>query len=430
VRELSARQAAELLRPEDTLAVPLGPGQPGSLLHALGERTGWKDLRVFTALLTDFFPLFTRPGVRLLSGFYGPVERALAAAGHDIAFVPGDFRRFARIGRKLDPRVVATAATPPDAAGRLSLSLHAGATTEEILRCGRDPNRLLIVEANPALPRTLGLPPEHPHAIQLEDVDVLVEGDRAPIALEDGSPSEVEHAIADHASEYIEDGATLQTGIGAVPGEIAALLAQRPGGDYGIHSEMFTTGLMKLHLAGKISNRKGVFDGISVTTFALGSRELYDWLEGNELVRFLPVAVVNDPSIIARNRKMVSINGALAVDLFGQIAADTIDGRQYSGIGGHEDFVSGAGLAEGDRSLVCLPSTATLDGKLVSRIVPALPAGTLVTTPRHQVDVVITEHGAAELTGLTEAERVRALASVAHPEFRDALAARTRAPLS
>jgi acyl-CoA hydrolase len=430
VRELSARQAAELLRPEDTLAVPLGPGQPGSFLHALGERAEWKDLRVFTALLTDFYPLFTRPGVRLLSGFYGPVERALAAAGHDVAFVPGDFRRFARIGRKLDPRVVATAAAPPDASGRLSLSLHAGASTEEIMRCGHDPDRLLIVEANPALPRTLGLPPEYPHALHMDDIDVLVEGDRVPIALEEGKPSPIEHAIAEHAIAYIEDGATLQTGIGAVPGEIASLLAERPGGDYGIHSEMFTTGLMKLHQAGKVSNRKGVFDGISVTTFALGSRELYDWLEGNEIVRFLPVAVVNDPSIIARNRQMVSINGALAVDLFGQIAADTLEGRQYSGIGGHEDFVSGAGIAEGDRSLVCLPSTATRDGKLVSRIVHALPSGTLVTTPRHQVDVVITEYGAAELTGLTEAERVSALAIIAHPDFRDALAEQPRPPLS
>ena len=320
----------------------------------------------------------------------------------------------------------ATAATSPDAHGWLSLSLHAGATTEEILRCGRDPDRLLVVEANPALPRTLGLPPEHSHAVHVDDVDVLVAGDRPPVALEEGAPSPVEHAIAEHASAYVEDGATLQTGIGAVPGEIAALLAQGPGGDYGIHSEMFTTGLMQLHLAGKVSNRKGVFDGISVTTFALGSRELYDWLEGNVDVRFLPVSVVNDPSIIARNRKMVSINGALAVDLFGQIAADTLDGRQYSGIGGHEDFVSGAGIAEGDRSLVCLPSTATRDGKLVSRIVHALPAGTLVTTPRHQVDVVITEYGAAELTGLTEAERVRALAAIAHPDFREALAAQAR----
>jgi acyl-CoA hydrolase len=153
---------------------------------------------------------------------------------------------------------------------------------------------------------------------------------------------------------------------------------------------MFTTGLMRLHRAGKVTNRKGLFDGFSITTFALGTRELYDWLDGREEVRFLPVDRVNDPGLIARNRDMVSINGALSVDLAGQIVADTIDGRQHSGIGGHEDFVAGAGFARGGHSLVCLPSTTTIGGRRVSRIVRRHPAGALVTTPRHQTDVIVT----------------------------------------
>jgi acyl-CoA hydrolase len=186
---------------------------------------------------------------------------------------------------------------------------------------------------------------------------------------------------------------------------------------------MFTTGLMRLHQAGKITNRKGHHDGYSICTFALGTRELYDWLDGNEQVRFLPVEAVNSAEAIGRNRRMVAINGALAADLYGQLAADTLAGRQFSGIGGHEDFVSGASLAPGGRSLVCLPASADSNGRRVSRIVCAFPPGVVATTPRHAADVVITEYGAAELSGRSVEERARALVAIAHPDLRDALRA-------
>ncbi|MBW2231471.1 MAG: 4-hydroxybutyrate CoA-transferase [Deltaproteobacteria bacterium] len=419
---MSAAAAAELVRDRDTLAIPLGPGQPGSLLHALGEREHFDELRVFGALLVDFYPLFTRSGVKLLSGFFGPVERMLLGAGHDVEFVPADFRRFASIARRLSPRVMATNATPPDRDGRLSLSLHAGATLEELHAAGRDPKRILIVETNEALPRTLGLPPEHPHSLHVDEIDILIESDREIFILPDAEPSDVEHRIAEHASPFILDGATLQTGIGGIPNAVMSILAKSAGGDYGIHSEMFTTGLMRLHQAGKVSNRKGHLDGLSICTFAGGTRELYDWLDGNEEVRFLPVDQVNDPGIIAGNRRFVSINGALSVDLFGQIAADTLGGIQFSGIGGHEDFVAGAAFSDHGRSLVCLPATAKVGDQLVSRIVTALACDTLVTTPRHQADVVITEYGSAELAGRTVGERAEALAAIAHPDMRDSLA--------
>jgi acyl-CoA hydrolase len=421
VRRLSAAEAAALIRPVDTLALPLGPGQPVGVLRALGERDDFAELVVFTALLTGLYPLFTRPGVRLLSGFFGPVERGLRNAGHDVRFVPGDFRGFERIAQRLAPRVMATCAAPPDARGWLSLSLHAGATVGELRRCGRDPARLLIVETSPRLPRTLGLPPEHPHGLHLDDVDVLVESDWEPLTLADGAPDAVERAIAEHARRFIPDGATLQTGIGAIPNAIAEILAASAGGDYGVHSEMFTTGLMHLHLAGKVTNRKGIHDGVSIATFAMGSRELYDWLDRQASVRFLPVSCVNDPSVIACNRRMISINGALSVDLAGQIVADAIGRRQHSGIGGHEDFVAGAGISPGGHSIVCLPSTANANGRRVSRILAELPAGAFVTTPRHHTDVVVTEFGAAELAGRTMEERAEALAAIAHPEFRDGL---------
>jgi acyl-CoA hydrolase len=430
MEELTPEAASRRVRDTDTLAVPLGPGQPVEFLHALGARERFERLDVFGALLVDLFPLFTRPGVALRSGFYGPVERALRDAGHAVRFVPADFRRFARIAKQMAPRVMATAATPLDRDGFCSLALHAGATIDELLRCGRDPDRVLIVEANPRLPRTLGLPPEHPHAIHVRDIDVLIHSDREPIAVPEAKSSEVERAIAAHAAALIPEGATLQTGIGGIPDAVARILAERSGGDYGVHSEMFTNGLMHLHRAGKVTNRhKGLHDGVSICTFAMGSRELYDWLggEGRELVRFLPVEAVNDPALIARNRSLVSINGALSVDLVGQVVADQIGGRQYSGIGGHEEFVTGAAFSDGGRSLICLPSQALTKSGATSRIVTQFPPGSSVTTPRHQVDVVITEFGAAELAGKTNDARREAMIAIAHPDARAELTAATRA---
>ena len=196
-------------------------------------------------------------------------------------------------------------------------------------------------------------------------------------------------------------------------------LAEGSGGDYGVHSEMFTTGLMHLHRAGKVTNAaKGVFDGVSVTTFALGSSDLYRWLDDNPEVAFLPVDVVNDPTVIGRNRKLVSINGALCLDLYGQVVADSIDGKQISGVGGHEDFVAGAELHVDAHSLICLKSTVTVDGAMRSRILPFLPEGAVVSTPRHHTGVVVTEYGAAQLSGLTVRERALALTEIAHPDFR------------
>jgi acyl-CoA hydrolase len=417
----SLTDAAALVGARDTLGLPLGPGQPTAFLHALGERDDFEELVVFTALLIDLFRVFTRRGVRLRSGFFGPVERGLRAAGHDVGFVPADFRRFQKIAATWCPRIMATVATPPDENGQMSLSLHAGATIEALHNAGRDPERLLIAEVNPALPRTLGIPPEFPHTLSIEEVDVIVESDRAPFALADPPSTPVDQAIAETAQSFIESGATIQVGIGGVPSQLVNLLVDRPGSDYGIHTEMFPTALMRLHEAGKVANRKGINDGYSIATFAMGTRELYDWLDGREEVRFLPADRVNSPAIIAQNRKLVSINGALAVDLFGQIVADRVGGHQHSGIGGHLDFVSGAAFSDGGRSLICLPSTVDIDGQRASRISALLQPGACITTPRQEADVVVTEFGAAELALRSEEERADALIGIAHPEFRDGL---------
>jgi acyl-CoA hydrolase len=199
---------------------------------------------------------------------------------------------------------------------------------------------------------------------------------------------------------------------------------------------MFTDGLMQLHQAGKVTNAtKGLYDGVSVTTFAMGTPELYRWLDGNSDVAFLPVQLVNAPHVIEQNSLMTTINGALAVDIHGQVVADTLGGMQYSGIGGAEDFTSGPGFKAEQRALLCLPSTVEVGGQLRSRILPWFEAGTVITTPRHQVDVIVTEYGAAELEAKTVRQRGQALAAVAHPDFRDELleaadrASKGRSPL-
>ena len=418
----SPSAAVEALRPADVLAIGLGPAHPPAFLHALGDRDDWVDLQVFGALLTDLYSIFTQPNVRYRSGFYGPAERFLRDSGADIEYVPADFRRFGPIVEQLAPRVMATAVAPPDKDGNLSLSLHAGATVDELHRCGADPDRLLIAEYSPAFPRTSGLPPKYTHSLNVNEVDILVESEGEPVNLADASGSDADKAIAEYARAFIPDGATIQTGIGAIPSLIAGLLAEGPGGGYGVHSEMFTNGLMRLYQAGKVTNsNKGEFDGFSVTTFAAGTPELYQFLHENDQVRFLPVEIVNDARLIAENRHFVSINGATAVDLYGQVAADTINGQQHSGTGGHEDFLAGAGLRLEDRSLLCLRSSSVASEGRISRIKPNLAPEMVVTTPRHQIDVVITEYGVAELSGLSVPERAEALTSIAHPDFRDEL---------
>jgi len=186
---------------------------------------------------------------------------------------------------------------------------------------------------------------------------------------------------------------------------------------------------MHLHRAGKVTNHKGVYDGFSIGTFAAGGRELYTWLDHNPEVRMLPVAQVNDPAIVRLNRMMISINGALAVDLSGQVMADTIGPRQYSGVGGHELFVIGAHDSVGGKSTICLHSTARVGERTISTIVPHLPLGTPVTTPRHHVQYVVTEFGVADLGMLTDSERPHALIAIAHPDFQGELRAAATAGL-
>jgi acyl-CoA hydrolase len=416
-------EAAAMIRTRDSIGFGLGPANPDAFFTALGEREDWEDLRFGGALLLGYYTVLAQPGVSYRCGFFGPAERVLLAGGANVELVPGGFRQFAPILRRFAPRVMTAQAAPPDGEGRVNLSLHLGATYDELAMAGRDPDRLLVIEVNPNLPRTSSLAPTFTNTLPVDVIDVLVEADGAPYALPPNPPDDIDRAIAEQARSFIVEGATLQVGIGAVPDMVASQLAAGAGGSYGIHSEMFTDGLMQLHEAGKVTNdRKGIYEGVSVTTFALGSAELYRWLDGNDQVAFIPVEVVNDPTVIARNHAFVSVNGALSVDLYGQVVADCIDGKQISGVGGHEDFVAGAEMRIDDHSLICLRSTAVAGGAARSRIVPLLPEGSVVSTPRHHTGVVITEYGAADLSGLTVRERATALVGIAHPDFRPQLA--------
>ena len=420
---LDLEAAARLVLPRDSLLCGFVAGQPVGFLEALGARTDLVDVVLHTGLLTRPFALLQNPGVRVVSGFFGPIERMARASGARVSYLPADFDGLERLALRLKPRVTVAVTSPPDREGWLSFGAHAGATFRPFLEAARDPQRLAIAEVNPRMPRVDGLPEFGRNRIHLSEVDAWVEHDAELVSLPAESPSPEELAIARRVCDRIEPGAILQFGIGSIPDEIARILAEGPAGDFGIHTEMISDGVMRLHEAGKVTNRKPLYDGFSVATFALGSSKLYGWLDGNPSVRILPVSEVNGASVLSRLPRLTSINGALSIDLAGQVAADWVAGRQVSGAGGHESFTSGGGAAAGGQSFLCLKSTARLGGARISSIVAAFPEGARITTPRHHVRTVVTEHGAVDLSALGDDERPLALIELAHPDFRDSLRA-------
>lgn len=422
-RKLDLEAAARLVRPRDAVMCGFVGGQPVGLLEALGARSDLEDVVLHTGLLARPYALLRNPGVRVVSGFFGPVERMARAAGARISYLPADFDGLERLALRLRPRVVLAVTSPPDRDGWLSFGVQAGASYRPFVEAARDPQRLAIAEINPQMPRVDGVPELGRNRVHVTEVDACVEHESELVALPRSEPSQEDLAIARRVCERIESGAILQFGIGAIPDEIARLLAEGPLGDFGIHTEMVSDGVMRLQRAGKVTNRKPLYDGLTVATFALGSAELYAWAGEEPSLRMLPVGAVNGGEVLCRLPRLTSINGALSIDLAGQIAADQVGGRQYSGTGGHESFVSGARSAPEGRSFVCLRSTAKVGGTRISTIVPFFDAGTRVTTPRHHVEYVVTEYGAADLSLLGDDERPHALIELAHPDFRDALRA-------
>ena len=418
---MDADAAAALIRARDAIGFGIITGTPVAMFEALSRRSDWEDLTVSGGLVLGAFELFHHPNVHYRASFYGGAERSFVARGADTQFVPSYFRHYGILIQHVQPRVMMTPTSMPDENGRVSLSLYNGAHLDELRRAGRDPERLLIVECSPRFPRTRALE-GHDNHLDLEDVDVIVFTDREPTVFpnDPGTPEDLR--MAEFAAEYIRDGSTLQTGIGAVPNLIAQALVHRDGGDYGVHSEMFTDGLYQLIAAGKVTNaRKSINRGKAVITFAAGTRAMYDFIDDNPMIAMAPVFYTNDPHVIAQNHRMVSINSALEVDLQGQIIADSIGPRQYSGVGGHMDFVEGTSLSLEHTSLICLQSTCRVEGELKSRIIADMTSFSAVTSPRQLAGVIVTEWGSADLRGLTVRERAEALIAIAHPQFRDEL---------
>jgi len=348
--------------------------------------------------------------------FIGPNARAAVNEGR-ADYVPIFLSDVPRLfeSRALPLDAVLVNATPPDRHGFCSLG-----TSVEAMHAAIRAARTVIVQFNSAMPRTLG-----DSFVHISDIDLAVEVDVPPYQHAVGAIGEIERTIGEHVADLVPDGATLQLGIGAIPA--ATALALRDKHDLGIHTEMFTDAVVDLVEAGVVSGaRKERNRGKIVTAFVMGTSRLYDFVHDNPMVEMRPVDFTNDTHVIRSFSRMVAINSAIEVDLTGQVVADSIGHRLYSGVGGQMDFVRGAALASEGRAIIALPSTAA--GGSVSRISSSLKEGAGIVTTRAHVRTVVTEWGVAELFGKSTRERAEALISIAHPDFRDELAADVRTP--
>ena len=295
--------------------------------------------------------------------------------------------------------------TPPDENGKCSMGVSVDYTYGAAKAA-----KLVIAQVNAKMPRTFGT------ALDVSEIDVFVPWDEPILVLPPPRITEVEEAIGRNCASLIQDGDTLQLGIGAIPDAILRFLHDKK--DLGIHTETFSDGVIDLSEEGVITNaKKTLHPGKFVSTLMMGTQRLYDFVDNNPDVELYPVDYSNHPNTIAKNDNMVSINSAIQVDLMGQVNAETIGSRQFSGIGGQVDYVRGTALAKNGRSIIAMPSQT----KGVSKIVADLDKGAVVTTSRCDVDYVVTEYGVAKLKGQTLRSRARSLIQIAHPDFRGEL---------
>ncbi|MGZ9723588.1 acetyl-CoA hydrolase/transferase family protein [Rhizobium miluonense] len=416
-----AREAVALIPSGAKIAMPIAAGQPPGILAALAERArahAVENIRLYYLLCTgvagaSVFDFDLRHRIIPISYFHGGVERALdkrrlAEALPAVDLVPC---HFSQVPRSLVEHVgvdtlIATVA-PMDADGNFSL----GASTDYALTVSRKPGIRLILEVNANMPYVRG-----DCMIPVSSVTALVEHDVSLPILPAAPRNEVDDAIGATVAGLVEDGDCLQMGIGALPDAVCSRLSHHR--HIGIHTEMMTTGLANLIKAGVVDNsRKQTHVGRSIFTFALGDQSLYDFLNNNPDIEAHPVDYVNNPFVISRNDRAVSVNATMQIDLNGACNSEFVNGRQFSATGGQVDFVRGAYASRGGRSIIACHSTAA-KGTL-SRIVPTL-AGP-VTTPRNDTHIVVTEYGWANLKGKSLAERAKALIGLAHPDFREEL---------
>ena len=343
--------------------------------------------------VSNFLSGNSRDAVNHLAGDFFP------AYFHDVPDMIGD---------EIPCDVAVFQATPPNEEGYCSLGVSCDYALAAI-RCAKS----VIIETNEMMPFVYGNT-----MIHISQIDHVIPCAYPLSELHAEASSEVEKAIGRNCATLVVDGSTLQLGIGGIPNAVLAELGDK--NDLGIHSEMFSDGVMELMKKGVITGRKkSMHKGKVVTTFLMGTRELYDFVDGNESIELYPVDYTNDPIIIARQYRMTSINSCLEVDLMGQVASETIGMRQYSGIGGQIDFIRGASMAREGKSILAMPSTAAKG--TISRIKPFLTPGAAVSTTRNDVNYIVTEFGIARLKGRTLQHRAEDLIKIAHPDFRPML---------
>ncbi len=418
MRIVTAGEAVAGIRSGDQVYLQGTAATPSVLLDALVARAPeLEDVRIVHLHAEGPGP-HLRPEMaghfRHRALFMGPNAREAVNEGRaeSVPVFLSDVPRLFRRGFvKLDAALVNV--TPPDAHGYCSLGTGVDVNHDAI-----DAARVVIAQFNRALPRTFG-----DSFVHVSQIDLAVEVDVPLYELKPPPPGDVEHRIGEYVADLIPDGATLQMGIGDIPTAVG--MAAHRKKDLGIHTEMLTDAVVDLVEAGAVTGRRKEQDpNTVVTAFMLGTQRLYDFARDNPLVQMRRVSYTNDTAVIRRFRKMCAVNSAIEVDLTGQVCADSIGYRLYSGVGGQLDFIRGAALAEEGLAIIALPATAK--NGTMSRIVGHLKEGAGVVTTRFHVQTVVTEWGVAQLHGKSIQERARALIQIAHPAFREELHAFAR----
>ena len=407
----SPEEAVGLIRSGDRVVVGHACGEPSCLLDALVQNAAAYENVEIVHMVAMGKAEYCRPeyagAFRHNALFVGGATRDAVFEGRG-DFTPCFFWEVPGFFRDPDVLPVDVAliqVTPPDENGNCSLGVSVDYTYQAVQQA-----RTVIAQVNDQMPFTLGL-----HStVPVEQITCFVPRSTPVIELSPPSIGPVEEAIGRNCAALIRDGDTLQLGIGAIPDAVLRFLGDK--NDLGIHSEMFSDGVVELVERGVINNRRKTLQpGKSVAAFLMGTRRLYDYAHRNPAVMMAPVDYVIDPRVICQHDNMVSINSCVQVDLMGQAASETVGYKQISGTGGQVDFIRGAAMSRGGRSILAFPST--VKGR-TSKIVPLLDEGAAVTTSRDDVDYVVTEYGAAHLKGRTLRDRARALIQIAHPDFR------------
>jgi acetyl-CoA hydrolase len=412
-------EAVSVVKSGDKIVMHGNCAFPMTLINALVARKDeLENVQILHALTVGDLP-YLQPGMEKsfhhISFFMGAAARKAVNEGR-ADFTPIYLFEYPLLFSKglIKPNIAFVHLSPPDEHGFCSFGVEVG-----LIKTAAENSEIIIAQINPQMPRALG-----DSFIHINKLTYIVEVDEPiaelPQVKEDLTPEmrEVYTKIGQNIAELIEDGSTLQMGIGVIPDSVARFLDNKK--DLGIHSEMFSDGIIDLVNKGIITNRrKKLHVGKTIAGFVLGSRKLYDYIDNNPSIEFHPQEYVNDPFVIAQNYKMVAINSALEVDITGQVCSDSIGSKLYSGFGGQVDFIRGAARSEGGKPIIALPST-TKDFK-ISRIVPTLKPGAGVVTNRADVHYVVTEYGVAYLHGKSIRERVHQLINIAHPDFRDEL---------